>query len=174
MNDKTKAAAEAAEAKRKSELHEELKRKDAVELGLFAKEHGIDLTGSTTPEDMRAAIELHMEDQAKKAAADQAIKDMEADQAKKIAKESGSRDDTAKTMRALNTLFCSNVPQDARAGSFKPEKGDEVFGGDYDVPNGKYRVAGSEWVFEIKNDKLVGAVRASQRNDYGGKGVISV
>lgn len=173
MNDKTKAA-EAAEAKRKADLHAHLERKDGVELGLFAKEQGIDLTGVTATDDMRATIELHMEAEAKKAAADAAIRDMEAGEARKIAREAGGRDDTANTMRTLNALFCRDVPQGARAGSFKPAQDDALFGGEYDVPNGKYRVAGSEWVFEIKNDKLVNAVRATQQNQYGGKGVISV
>lgn len=173
MDDKAKKA-EAVETRRKADLHAELERKDTVELGLFAKDKGVDLGGAATDADMHAAIELHMEAEAKKAAADAAIKEIEAQEARSIARENDGRDDTARTLRALNAVFCSDVPQDARGGTFKPVKGDAVFGGDYDVPNGKYRVAGSEWVFEIKGDKLVGAVRATQQNQYGGKGVTSV
>ncbi len=164
----------AAEEKRKEDLHAELKRKDAVELDLYAKQHGIDLGEAKTVADKRAAIELHAEDEAKKAIGEQRIKHMESDQGKKVANEDQQRDDTARTMRQLNALFCRDIPQPARAGTFKPENGDVLFGGDYDVPDGKYRVAGSEWVFEIRKHKLVNALQASAANQYGGKGVIEV
>jgi hypothetical protein len=71
------AKAAAAEEKRKKELHTELGRKDAVELDLYAKQLGIDISDAKTPEDKRAAIELQAEEQAKAAMADARIKHME-------------------------------------------------------------------------------------------------
>lgn len=168
------AKAAAAEEKRKKDLHAELGRKDAVELDLYAKHLGIDIADAKTVEDKRAAIELHAEEQAKAAASEALIKHMEAEQGRKVAREDDSRDDAAKTVRQLNALFCRDIPQDARSGSFKPGKDDALFGGEYEVANGKYRVAGSDWVFEIRNRKLVNAVQATQANQYGGKGVISI
>lgn len=168
------AKAAAAEEKRKKELHAELARKDKVELDLYAKQHGIDLGDAKSVDDKRTAIELHAEDQAVKAIGEQRIKHLEDEQAKSVRTENDDRDDTAKTMRQLNALFCRDIPQPARAGTFKPEKDDALFGGDYDVPDGKYRVAGSEWVFEIRKQKLVNALQASAANQWGGKGVIPV
>jgi hypothetical protein len=168
------AKAAAAEEKRKKELHTELGRKDAVELDLYAKQLGIDISDAKTPEDKRAAIELQAEEQAKAAMADARIKHMESEQGRKVAREDDNRDDTAKIVRQLNALFCRDIPQDARSGSFKPGKDDALFGGEYDVADGKYRVAGSDWVFEIRKKKLAGAVQATQANQYGGKGVVSI
>lgn len=169
-----KAKAAAAEEKRKKNLHEELKRKDATELKLYAQQHSFDLSGAETVADMRAKIELLAEEVAKKAATEEEIKHLEDEEMRKIAREGGDRDQVNKDLRALNALFCSAVPQAARDGSFEPEKGDPVFGGEYEIPNGKYRVVGSEWVFEIRKGKLAGVVRAAPQNGYGGKDVIAV
>jgi hypothetical protein len=74
----------------------------------------------------------------------------------------------------LNAEFCRDIPQEGRHGSFEPEEDHPRFGGDYDVPNGKYRVAGSEWLFLIHKKKLQGAERATEANKWGGKHVIAI
>lgn len=163
-----------AEEKRKKELHAELARKDAVELDIYAKELNIDISEAKTLEDKRAAIELHAEDEAKKAIAEARIKHMESEQGKSVASEDEKRDGAARALRQLNALFCRDIPQSARSGSFQPREDDALFGGDYEVPDGKYRVTGSEWVFQIRKKKLVDAVQATAANKYGGRDVIAV
>ena len=172
MDDKMTAAEIAAENQRKTDLAGEIERKDDVELKLFAGRVGVDADKYSVRADLVAAIELKAEADA--AAGRKALKDMEDEEALKVAGEDDARPPQARVLRTLNAEFCKDIPQDGRHGTFEPSDGDIRFGGDYNVPNGKYRVAGSEWVFDIQKKKLVSAIRASEQNKYGGKGVIAI
>ena len=162
-----------AEAARKTDLAAKLARMDATELTLYANQIGARVEAQMSDEDIRAAIELTEENAAKAEADRVRIAQMEADEGDKIITENDGLDATSRAIRRLNTEFCRHVPQNAVGGSYEPGD-DERFTGEYDVPNGKYRVTGSEWVFEIKKKALVSVVRAVPENNYGGKAVVAV
>lgn len=166
-------AREDAEAKRKADLAAAIERMDDVELGLLASKNGVDIGGLTARADIVAAVEMKLDDDAKAAADAQALADIEADQASEIADEEDGRDATAKIVRRLNTEFCRDVPQAAREGSFEPEDGG-AFSGEYPVKDGRYRVVGSEWLFDFRKKRLALATRAAAANKFGGKGVIHI
>jgi hypothetical protein len=42
------------------------------------------------------------------------------------------------------------------------------------VPDGTYRVAGSDWLLTFKQNRLAAAVMATPQNQYGGRRVIAV
>ncbi|MFT0876003.1 hypothetical protein VRZ08_05540 [Rhodopseudomonas sp. G2_2311] len=115
---------------------------------------------------------------AKQKAAEEAAKklvDDEAAQAAKIAAEDSGRSAVDRVIRRLNSDFCRDLPEGARSGDYDADADrDQRFSEPYEVPNGRYRVAGSDWVFEIKSKKLVSAFRATDANRWGGKGVVSV
>lgn len=170
--EKLTSAEQAAEKTRKAELAAEIERMDDTELALLAKRAGVDPAAFPKRPDLVAAIELKAEQDA--ALGRQALRDMDEGENRKVLAEDDRRAPTARILRALNAEFCRDIPQEGRAGSFAPDDGDVRFGGEYDVPDGKYRVGGSDWVFEITKKKLAGAVLASEANRYGGKGVIAV
>lgn len=74
----------------------------------------------------------------------------------------------------LNQSFCSDVPAEARAGSFDVPSDHDRFGHHYDVPDGVYRVEGSDWLFTFAKKKLANVTRAAAENDFGGDKVIVV
>jgi hypothetical protein len=170
--EKLTAAEAAAEKQRKEDLAAEIKRKDDVELKLFAQQIGIDADKHPKREDLQAAIELKAEEDA--AAGRKAIRDADEEQAKSVATEEDRRTASARAVRALDAEFCRQVPQEAYSGSFEPGEAHPRFGGEYEVPNGKYRRTGSEWVFEFRKKRLISAVRATAANNYGGEGVKAV
>lgn len=171
--DKLNAAEQASEDQRKADLAGDIERKDDVELKLFAVQLGVpDADKIAKRADLVAAIELKTEADA--AAGRKALRAMEAEEAASVAAENDKRPPSSRVIRALNAEFCRDVPQEGRAGSFEPDDGHPRFGGGYDVPDGKYRVTGSDWVFEIRKKKLAAAVMATEANRYGGKGVIAV
>lgn len=172
QDDRAKAR-EDAEAKRKADVTAAIERMDDVEVGLFAEKNGVDLAGLSTRVDKVAAIELKLDADAKAAADAAAIADIEADQADDIAAEDDGRDATARIIRRLNSEFCGDVPQAAREGGYEPDEGG-AFSGEYPVKDGRYRVVGSEWLFDFKKKRLVSANRASAANKFGGKGVIPI
>lgn len=174
MDDKeTMTAAElAAEKQRKADLALQMDRMDDTELKLFAVRVGVEPDKTPARKDLIAAIELKAEADA--AAGRKAIRDMDEEEAKRVADEDDKRPAASRILRSLNAEFCRDIPQAGRAGSFEPEDDDPRFGGDYEVPNGKYRVVGSEWTFLIAKKKLVSAERATEGNKYGGKGVIAI
>ncbi len=161
-------AFEIAEPKRKEELAAKLKRMDDTEVKLYAQKIGADITAAKDRADMEAAIELKEEDTAKAAAFKAAIEAEDAAQARAVATEADKRDPTERILRALNAEFCRDIPASARSGGFEPDDNDPRFGGDYDVANGRYRVSGSEYYFDIKGKKLVSAERAVPP-DFGGE-----
>lgn len=165
-------AEKAADRQRKADLIASIERKDDVELNMFAKQIGLDPEKYSSRADLVTAIESLDEDNA--AAGRQKIRDMETEEANSVASENDRRTAGSRIMHALNAEFCRDIPQEGRSGSFEPEDDDPRFGGDYDVPNGKYRVAGSEWLFLIAKKKIVSVERASERNKFGGKGVILI
>jgi hypothetical protein len=173
MGDAKMTPAELAdEKKRKAGLAAEIERMDDTELKLLAARVGVD--PATTPErkDLVAAIELKAEADA--AAGRQAIRDMDEQERTAVSDEDSKRPATARIIRALNAEFCRDIPQEGRHGSFEPDEDHPRFGGDYDVPNGKYRVSGSEWLILIHKKKLQGIERATEKNNYGGRHVIAV
>lgn len=171
-NEKMTAAEQRAEKRRKADLSAQIGRMDEVELGLFAQQVGVDASKTPAREDLIAAIELKAEVDA--AAGRQALRDMEAEETVSVADEDSRRPAASRIIRALNAEFCRDIPQEGRHGSFEPDEDHPRFGGDYDVPNGKYRVVGSDWLFLIHRNKLQGAELATEKNNYGGKHVIAI
>lgn len=161
-----------AEKRRKADLAAEMKRMDDVELRLLAARVGVAADDTTKRDDLIAAIDLKAEADA--AAGRQKIRDIEAEEGKTVEEEDAKRPATSRIIRGLNAEFCRDIPQEGRSGSFEPDEDHPRFGGDYDVPNGKYRVAGSEWLFLIHKKKLQGVERASEANKYGGKHVTEI
>lgn len=171
--EKLTAAEQSAEKQRKADLSLQIERMDDTELGLFAKHVGVD-PEKMSRQDLVAAVELKAEADA--AAGRQAIRDMEKEQGEAVANEDVNRPAASRIIRALNVEFCRDIPQEARAGGFEPEDDHDRFGAgaSYDVPNGKYRVAGSEWMFTIHKKRLMSAERATEQNKWGGKHVIPI
>jgi len=76
-------------------------------------------------------------------------------------------------VRALNVNFCSALPENARHGAYETVEGDRFDGKIYEVPDGVYRVAGSDWLLTLEGRKFVAASRA-QPPEFGGKDVIVI
>jgi hypothetical protein len=80
----------------------------------------------------------------------------------------------AKALHALNIAFCANLPQGARAsGHYDADPADAVAKRRIAVPDGRYRLAGSDYVFTIAGGRLKEAVRADPPH-FGGDNVIAV
>jgi hypothetical protein len=173
LPEKMTAAEQQAEKQRKQDLAAEIERMDDVELRMLAVRIKVpEVDKLTARKELVDAVESKAEADA--ALGRQAIRDMEAEEDGKVSSEDARRPATSRILRALNAEFCRDIPQEGRGGHFDPGDDHPRFGGSYDVPDGKYRVTGSEWVFEIKKKKLAGALQASEANKYGGKGVIAV
>jgi membrane protein involved in colicin uptake len=159
-------AERAAEAERAAALMKELGALSDAELQKRAEDLKLDVSKCKNRDEVEAAIEKHEHDAAGKARLE-AMKRAEAD----------ARDrepsDTAKVLHRLNHDFCRDIPQEGRGGTFVPDDGSE-FSGSYFVPDGTYRVVGSDWLFVIKGRKLAQAMTATAANKYGGKDVIEV
>jgi hypothetical protein len=166
------SAEQQAEKQRKADLAAEISRMDDTELALLAKRIGVEPEKSQKREDLVAEVELKAEADA--AAGRQAIRAMEEEEGAFVADEDSRRPAVSRIIRALNATFCGDIPQEGRHGSFEPDEDHPRFGGDYDVPNGKYRVAGSEWMFVIHKKKLMSAESATEANKWGGKHVIPI
>ncbi len=171
-NETMTAAEQQAEKQRKADLAAEMARMDEVELKLLAARAGVEADKYPKREDLIAAIELKAEADA--ATGRQALRDLEEEEKNSVATEDDRRPPATRIIRALNAEFCSDIPQEGRGGSFEPDEDHPRFGGDYDVPNGKYRVSGSEWLFLIHKKKLQAVERATEANKYGGKHVIAI
>jgi hypothetical protein len=80
----------------------------------------------------------------------------------------------AKVLHAFNASFCANLPQNARAyGHYIPEPGDALARQRLAVPDGRYRLAGSDYVFTIAGGRLKEAMRADPPH-FGGDNVVAV
>lgn len=80
----------------------------------------------------------------------------------------------AKHLRGFNEDFCAKLPGDARFGRYDAEPGDRFAKVRVPVPNGRYRVVGSEWIHEFVGGRFVRAVRATAENEFGGADVVGV
>ncbi len=158
-----------AEAARIEALLQELSALSEADLAKRAGVEGVDPKKYKTREELVAAVEAKISDEIGKVR----LAEMEKAEAE-AAKMASSLDNVSRVVRALNAEFCRDIPQEGRGGAFEPEEDHPRFGGDYNVPNGKYRVAGSEWMFLIHKKKLQGAERATEANNWGGKHVITV
>lgn len=173
MSEETMTAAEiSAEATRKAELAAEIKEMDDTQLAELAKRAEVDASAYPKREDLIAAIELKAEEDAAKGR--QALRDIDAAQKAAVETEDTRRSEPARIIRALNAEWCREIPAEARGGHFEPDSDDPRFGGVYDVKNGKYRVAGSDWLFLIAGKRLVSAEFATEKNKWGGKAVIPI
>lgn len=79
----------------------------------------------------------------------------------------------ATALRGLLARFTGNVPQAARGGAYEPKPGDGLGDDDLDVPNGTYRVHGSDWLITIAKKRFTLAARAMPPK-FGGANVIQV
>ena len=173
MGDTKMTSVELADEKnRKEGLAAAMARMDDTELKLLAARAEVEADKYPKREDLIAAIELKAEADA--AIGRKALREMDEQEATAVSAEDSKRPATARIIRALNAEFCRDIPQEGRHGSFEPDEDHPRFGGDYDVPNGKYRVSGSEWLILIHKKKLQGIERATEKNNYGGRHVIAV
>lgn len=80
----------------------------------------------------------------------------------------------------FNSEFCRDLPQDPRSGQHAKDgrydavEGDRFAGKLFPVPDGAYRVAGSDWVHAFEGGAFVHAFRATKENGFGGPDVIAV
>ena len=173
MSEKMMTAAEqSAEATRKAGLAAEMAEMDDAQLADLARRAEVDASAYPKREDLIAAIELKAEEEAAKGR--QALREMDEQERLAVSNQDSKRSATSLIIRALNAEFCRDIPQEGRGGSFEPEGDDPRFGGVYDVKNGKYRVAGSDWLFLISGKRLVSAETATEKNGWGGKAVIAI
>lgn len=103
-----------------------------------------------------------------------AIRRMEEEEAAMVSTAEDKRPEWARAIRRLHAVFASDVPQEARSGSFEPDKDHPRFGGEHPVPDGKYRPAGADHVYEFKKKRLVSVTAATPANNWGGKDVKAV
>lgn len=61
-----------------------------------------------------------------------------------------------------------------RYGSYVQVEGDEYDGKPYGIPDGTYRVQGSDWLFRFEGGGFVEANLATAANEWGGKDAISI
>lgn len=99
------------------------------------------------------------------------IRAMDEEEAAMIATADDKRPEASRIIRRLHAEFTRDIPQDARGGVYEPDDDHPVFGGDHAVPDGKYRPAGADHIYQFKKKRLVSVYRADASNDYGGKGV---
>jgi hypothetical protein len=79
----------------------------------------------------------------------------------------------AKAVHAFNAGFCTELPQEARAGRYQQRPGDRFERVRVQVPDGVYRVRGSAWLLTFARARFVEAVLAAPP-DFGGDAVIAV
>lgn len=77
-----------------------------------------------------------------------------------------------RSLIALNAEFCRDVPQEARGGRYGAVDR-KRFARQIPVPNGRYRVTGSDWILTIDRSAFAAAERAVPPH-YGGPDVIPV
>lgn len=88
--------------------------------------------------------------------------------------------DRNEALVSFNADFCRELPQDPRSGQHAKDghytqvEGDKFDGREFPVPDGRYRVAGSEWVFDFEGGAFIEAMRATAANEFGGPDVIAV
>lgn len=155
-----------------TDLAAEIAAMDDTELGMLAKRAELDATQYKSREDLVAAIK-------EKAAADYTagkieLRKMVEEENRAADAQVANRSASARAVAGLNFNFCRDLPEEARSGSFSPIEGDAAFGGEYAVPNGRYRVVGSEWIFEIRGKRLVSAFVANASNNWGGDKVVQI
>lgn len=81
----------------------------------------------------------------------------------------------ATALRDLTARFAGNIPAKALKGSpYQPEPGDGVSDAVLDLPDGTYRVSGSDWLVMVEDGAAVQFERANAVNKFGGDSVIEV
>lgn len=76
-------------------------------------------------------------------------------------------------IRQFNADFCRDLPEGALSGLYSARKGDRFDGRRVMVPDGRYRIAGSDWILGFERSRFIDAVRAGPP-DFGGSGVVVV
>lgn len=88
--------------------------------------------------------------------------------------------DRNEALVSFNAEFCRDLPQHAgtgqhaKDGNYTQVEGDKFDGKNYPIPDGRYRVAGSDWVFDFEGGGFVEAMRATKANEFGGPSTINV
>lgn len=82
--------------------------------------------------------------------------------------------DAIAELRRLSATFMAALPAGAyQAGVYHAQDGDAFDGQAFKAPNGRYRVAGAGWIFDIRKGRFLEAVRAVPPK-FGGDDVIGV
>lgn len=155
-----------------------LRDMNADQLKQYAADNKVDVSKAESADDVRQLLLEDAEnklspgekDQLRKARLDEA----DAQDRAAAAKRKPDLSEVERTVVRINLEFCRDIPQSGRGGTFTVEKNDPRFGGDYAVPNGTYRVAGSDWLYTFRGGRFVSAHLATPENRWGGEKVISV
>lgn len=91
------------------------------------------------------------------------------DKAKPLGPQGGNN--AERTVLRVNRDWCAALPPEAVGGSFDVPADHDRFGDRYDVPDGVYRVQGSDWLFTFSKGRLVNGSRATPANEFGGPAV---
>lgn len=113
------------------------------------------------------------EDAAKEAAERQAREEAERqakEAAERKAREEGAGRDVNdpvrdRAVRSVHAAFIKDLPRSVRSGGVHAVDPESPEAGDHAVPDGRYRVSGSDYILEFSGGKWAGAVRASPRNE---------
>jgi hypothetical protein len=147
---------------------------DDVELGLLAKRAEVDAAAYADREALAVAVKA-------KVAADFVAgklalhKMVEDENTKADAVLVGQERGDSAIIRRLNAEFCRELPEGVISGSaFEPAEDHPRFGGEYAVADGRYRVVGSDFVFEIAGRRMAQAFAATRANAWGGGKVIAI
>lgn len=190
MLDKLTPGEVAELAKYNADLAGEIEGMDSVELALLAQRAAIDPEKYPKREALVAAIK-------EKASADFAqgkleLRRMTEQQNERVDAEDAKRSPLARALRALNAEFSSCVPLPVKmfevpeeptkadmkmigywVGTFQPN-GDPRFAEEVAAKDGKYRVAGSPFVFEIRGKRVAAIHAANPANNFCGEGVVAL
>lgn len=81
----------------------------------------------------------------------------------------------ATAIRDFTARFSGNIPGAAlKVSPYPATPGDNLSDIALDVPDGVYRVSGSDWLMTVEDGAFVQAERATAANKFGGEDVIEV
>lgn len=70
-----------------------------------------------------------------------------------------------RSIRSVNAAFIKDLPRAVRSGGVHTVDPDSPEAGEHRVPDGRYRVSGSDYVLEFRDGKWAGAVLANPRGE---------
>jgi hypothetical protein len=78
-------------------------------------------------------------------------------------------DETDKAVREVYNAFTAAIPARAQSsGAHEVPKDEWAAAARRDVPDGRYRVLGADWIMQFKGGRLIAAVRANEQTSPAG------